>query len=212
MGVLAIKRWIVPLASRRTWLLMVALTAGASTIAVLALIGSGSGRSNANAGSDEANALKAFAIIRRSHTAADDPTPYVAEFSGANMAMARRALGFTSGEAWVARRVGSLCLVAESTTGPNGAAVCDDDKSALAGRMVLWATNPEAPGEVFIAGLVPDATTNVTLSVTDTSRTVSRTLPVHENVFMDEIRGSVFHITENGPEPVRVPINAVAPK
>ncbi len=129
------------------------------------------------------------------------------------MALARRAQGSAGGEAWVIPRSGSLCLVAESTTGLNGGAVCADDRAALSGQMAFYASNPQAPGAVFVAGLVPDGVTNVVLHMRGpaaSGSTSTQALTVHENVYMDEVHSSISSITENGPAPVSIPIGAEA--
>jgi hypothetical protein len=195
----------------RTWQLIVVLVVvGLGVVASVALASSGSDQPSAAAGTSEAT-IEGFAILSRARTSADDPSSYVAQFSGANMTLARRAQGFVSGEAWVVPRSGSICLVAESNTGLNGGAVCNEASAALTGHMAFYATNPKAPGAVFVAGLVRDGVTDVSLHIKTASGSEStQTLPVHENVYMDEVLGTVSTITENGPTPVSVPIKAEA--
>jgi len=72
--------------------------------------------------------LASLGILRRAHTSADqlpsDLADQVAQGAftgsfGANVSLARRASGLSSGAAWVVPGDGSECLVANSTTNVN---------------------------------------------------------------------------------------------
>lgn len=138
----------------------------------------------------DAASLAAFSIMRRPRTEADNlPSSAVgglSSASGANLALARKAEGFTADEAWVIPGIGNECLWAKSTTGKNGGATCDGDASATAGELMIEAESPSSPGKVFIAGLVPDGISSVAVRLVGGS---TDTLPVHENVYMQEITG-----------------------
>jgi hypothetical protein len=153
-------------------------------------------QSGALATAPDSASLAAFGIMRRSRTSADDLSSHAAgglsSASGANLALSRKAEGFTNGEAWVIPGIGNECLWAESTTAQNGGAVCDGDATATTGHLMLEATSPSAPGKVFIAGLVPDGIPSVAVNLEDGSTV---TLPVHENVYMQEITGELKSIT-----------------
>jgi hypothetical protein len=147
----------------------------------------------------DAASVAAFSIMRRPRTSGDDLSSRVigglSIASGANMALSRRAYGFADGEAWVIPGIGNVCLWAESTTASNGGATCSGDATATAGHVMFQATSPSAPGKVFIAGLVPDGVSSVTATLVDNTSVV---LPVHENVYMQEIGGKVQSVSVGG--------------
>lgn len=152
--------------------------------------------SGALATAPDSASTAAFSIMRRARTSADEISSHaiggLSSASGANIALARRAHGFTNGEAWVIPGIGNECLWAESTTAKNGGAVCDGDSTATSGGLMLEAETPSAPGKVLIAGLVPDGIASVTVTLADGS---AQALPVYENVYMQEITGEPKSVT-----------------
>jgi hypothetical protein len=154
------------------------------------------GASGELATAPDAASVAALEIMRRPRTSADDISSHaigsLSSASGANIALARRAHGFRNGEAWVIPGIGNECLWAESTTAKNGGAVCGGDSTATSGGLMLEADTPSAPGNVFIAGIVPDGIAAVTVDLVD-GGTVK--LPVYENVYMQEIAGAPKSVT-----------------
>ncbi len=57
---------------------------------------------------------------------------------------------------------------------------------------MLEASNPSAPNKVFLAGLVPDGVASVTANLVDGS---TETLPVSENVYMQEVSDELQSVT-----------------
>ena len=144
----------------------------------------------------DAASVAAFSIMRRPRTSTDDISSRavggLSTATGANLTLSRRAYGFTNGEAWVIPGIGNVCLWAESTTAQNGGAVCSQDSTATSGHLILEAESPSAPGKVFVAGLVPDGITSVTANLAGGSTV---TLPVLENVYMQEVSGELESVT-----------------
>jgi hypothetical protein len=161
--------------------------------------------------------LQALGILRRSQTSSDAlPQELAARLTanerftgmdGANVALARRA-GGASGAAWVIPGTGTVCLAAFSSAdasegaGKLSAASCQQEASAETGRMYVESKGASAPGTVFIAGVVPDGVSAVTL---DLAAGGSVSASVHENVYMDQIGGEAADLRFNGPSgPVSV--------
>jgi hypothetical protein len=165
--------------------------------------------SGALATAPDAASTAAFGILRRPRSGADNLSPNatggLSSASGANITLARKAEGFTSGEAWVIPGIGNECLWAESTTAKNGGAVCDGDATATTGGLILEAVSPSAPGKVFVAGLVPDGIASVTANLVGGS---TETLPVHENVYMQEITGEVKSVAVQPSQVVTTALNS----
>lgn len=152
--------------------------------------------SGALATAPDSASTAAFGIMRRPRTSADDISSTaiggLSSASGANITLARRARGFNNGEAWAIPGIGNECLWAESKTAKNGGAVCDGDATATTGGLMLEASNPSAPNKVFLAGLVPDGVASVTANLVDGS---TETLPVSENVYMQEVSDELQSVT-----------------
>ena len=154
----------------------------------------------------------AFAILRRAPTAADQiplPTPIaLSGASGANLGQARRAAGSGGAQAWVVPGRGSVCLIAAWPAQHAGGAGCVPDATATAGELVLESASRLAPGREFIAGLVPDRVSSVTVTLAGGGQ---RTAPVRENVYLLAIAGSAEAVTFEGPHgTVRLDVRAAA--
>jgi hypothetical protein len=160
---------------------------------------------------------QALGILRRAQTAGDALPGELSSrltanerftgMDGANVALARRA-GGVGGAAWVIPGTGTVCLAAFSSAdasegaGKLSAASCQQEASAEGGRMYVEAEGASAPGSVFIAGVVPDGVSSVTLGLAGGG---SVSVDVHENVYMDQIGGEAADLRFNGPSgPVSV--------
>ena len=193
---------------RRSWFAVAGLMSSLALAGGVALAAGGSpnagpvppGEGTALATTPGSADLAAFGILRREGTSTDAFSPRspvaLSGASGANLALARRAVGFTSGEAWVVPGKGAVCLVAESTTGPNGGAACGEDSQVTLGRLMQIAHSATAPGMQFVSGLVPDGVGSVSVHLADGTVDV---LPVHENVYMGEVHGTVSSVSFSGP-------------
>jgi hypothetical protein len=150
----------------------------------------------------DASAQTALGILQRPAASTDGipPTDRVgfSGHSGANPDLARKANGLNGSSAWVVPGRGSICLIADSTITTLTSAGCNPDSSALAGELMLQSTATELPGVDYVAGLVPDGVKQVALELTDKQTVI---VPVHENVYAEEIHGYVnngYMITVSG--------------
>jgi hypothetical protein len=143
-----------------------------------------------------------LSILRRSRTAADalpasvdlntpgDPI----SGNGANPALSRRAVGISPGAAWLVPGDGVICFVAQFPIA-GGGETCQPDATVNEGRMMLAGIVAPQPGLAGVAGVVPDGVSTVTVTSTDGTTT---SVPVHENVYMAELRGG-FSVSFTGP-------------
>jgi hypothetical protein len=156
-----------------------------------------------------------FAILGRAHDAADTvPSEAAAQVEtsgsfkglfGANINLAKKARGFSSGVAWVVPGHDSICLVTGSEVNANGApqagmpggATCDQETGVAKGQMYVVSGSRNAPGKQFIAGVVPNGVTQVTLELGGGAAPVVS--PVHENVYMTMVSGSISSVSFDGP-------------
>jgi hypothetical protein len=160
---------------------------------------------------------QALGIMRRSQTSSDAMPPELTAqltanerftgMQGANVALARRA-GGAPGAAWVIPGTGIVCLAAfaspSATEGPGqlGVAGCQQEASAEDGTMYVESAGASAPGKAFVAGIVPDGVSAVTLDLASGSSVQAQ---VHENVYMDEVEGEATDLRFSGPSgPVTV--------
>lgn len=156
-------------------------------------------------------------ILRRPRVASDVLLPFDAltaaqtpmAATGVNPALSRRAQGFASGAAWVLPGNGTICLIYDNAQGVRmaaetmppgsfkpqdvarvpgaaGGAACTTDESASKGWSAGTAFTSESPGVTLTAGIVPDGVSSVTVKLADGG---TLALPVHENVYVGEIRG-----------------------
>ena len=193
--------------ARSRWLLagIVLLLAGAGGASI-----AGNGKPNPEpapplaggvlASGTDAHDLAQFAILRREQTEADQIPPQspvaLSGASGANLALARRAQGFGEQRAWIVPGRGTLCLIAQWPARHAGGANCVPDASAAAGQLVVVSGTQGAPGFEFIAGLVPDGVSVVSVHLR--GRGIS-TAAVHEGLYMAAIAGSAAAVTFAGP-------------
>lgn len=144
--------------------------------------------------------LAAFGILRRPQTSADriprEKPIALSGASGANLELARHVSGTDGGEAWVIPGQGSLCLLTAWPSDHAGGATCSENRTAIAGRLVLTAGAEAAPGYTFVGGVVPDGTTGVTLHLDDGT---GLPLAVNENVYLARVKGSVSSVSVNTP-------------
>jgi len=128
-----------------------------------------------------------FAILRRPQIGSDHPTTVAAgdEFAphGGNTALAREPQGVqvgapTADPMLVVPGQGSICLVHRFDM----SGTCQSVADAEAGNAVTWAPCLPGlkPGQVRIAGLVPDGVSLVTLTLSDAS---SQTASVQDNSY-----------------------------
>ncbi len=152
--------------------------------------------------------LEAFAVLHRPRTAADVvPAQAHVVFSassGANVNLSRR-VQTAAGTAYVIPGNGSMCLMSgagsEAHPGTAGAG-CVPDAAADAGYLEMEEGGEYRAGETesaltFVSGLVPDGVSEVTIHLASGSTTV---VPVTENVYMREVRGTVADVTFAGPK------------
>ena len=163
-----------------------------------------------------------LAILRRPRVAVDALPAYYSQVltntpaagQGANVALARRAYGFSNGAAgWVIpANDGAICLVAanaqalreisEPTTehihvpGANDDVQCEAAATVITGWPLAYGSDGTTPGMNFTAGIVPDGVSQVSVGVTDGTIT---TFPVHDNVWMGEVPGQPDSEHFNGP-------------
>jgi hypothetical protein len=166
-------------------------------------------------------------ILRRARTAVDALPPwnaYAATHSpmaanGVNPLLSRRAMGFTEGGAWLIPGNGTICLETANAAGirqalqtmPAGASAsresahirgavgntaCATNADANRGFSAGTAGSAQDPGVVATAGIVPDGVESVTVTL---SRGDEVKLPVHENVYMGEVRGWPASVSFLGP-------------
>jgi hypothetical protein len=141
----------------------------------------------------------AFAILRRPQTATDQvplELPIgLSGASGANLGLARHASGAGGAEAWVVPGRGSMCLISAWPANRGGGASCQPNTAAIAGRLEVSSGSRRAPGTDFIAGLVPDGVSSITVNLpggrTDTAR-------VRENVYLIAVSGTPESVTFTG--------------
>jgi hypothetical protein len=217
MGVLEMRNLSKPQLHKRLISGLVVLAACAVVVAGIGVASGSSGNSapfqppssesGALATGPDAASVAAFEIMRRPRTSGDDISSRavggLSSASGANITLSRRAAGFTNGEAWVIPGIGNVCLWAESTTAKNGGATCTGDATATSGDLMLEAASPSSPGKVFIAGLVPDGIASVTANLASGA---TEMLPVHENVYMQEIAGEVTSVAVRPSQVVTAPM------
>jgi hypothetical protein len=148
----------------------------------------------------DARDLAQFAILRRAPGEADQIPPQspvaLSGSSGANLGLARRAQGFGAQRAWVVPGRGTLCLIAQWPARHGGGANCVPDASAAAGELVVVSGTTGARGFEFVAGLVPDGVSVVSVHLRGRGVT---TAAVHEGVYMAAIAGSAAAVTFTGP-------------
>jgi hypothetical protein len=190
----------------RHWLIatgLLALMAICAGGAIAANAGSNSTPPEAGAATaiapDQADA-NALGILRRSVTAVDQIPPQDSiEFSGAsgaNVTLARRAQGISGAEGWVVPGKGSLCVIAEWPASHAGGAACMSDADAVAGNLAVEAGSTKAVGMDFVAGVVPDGISEVTVHLA--SGTIEA-VAVHENMYATGVHGSITGVTASGP-------------
>lgn len=160
----------------------------------------------------DASIMAAFGILRRAPTAGDAiPRRSLISFSGAsgaNPALARRASGFTGSQGWVVPGRKQVCIVAESLSAHLGGGACTSDGDAIAGELLIEAMSAGADGKELVAGLVPDGISEVRIEASDGDSTA----PVHENMYIAEIAGSLSAVTFDGAKgTVRVGPDAAPP-
>lgn len=145
---------------------------------------------------------------------------------GANVALSRRVVGFSSGAAWVVpANDGIVCLVAENAEalqmhsepgpwqqesrvpGANGATSCTAASAVGSGWSAGYSTTSDTPDLDFTAGFVPAGVD--TVSVTTTSGSTIA-LPVYENVYMGEVPSTTVSVGFQGPSGL-VTLSGVAP-
>ena len=211
------------------------VTAASSTMGGLALAGTFSGTTinsqawvngqrvtpEPAATPDQAAAL---AILERPRVAADALPPYYSMVlpnsptgggDGVNIALSRRAYGFSNGAAaWVIPgNDDTVCLVAANAqaveqadeTGPlthiSGAADsvnCEPLAIVDSGWPLSYSVGPgDTPGLFFTASIVPNGVQHVTVG---TSSGQSVSLPVHDNVWLGNVAGVPDTETFNGPD------------
>lgn len=164
-------------------------------------------------------------ILRRAQVASDALDSYDSHAlaasptgggDGANVSLARRAQGFTSGAAWVIpANDGNICLITENAQavemtseprpwdheiripGANGVTDCEPASQVNTGWPLAYGSTADGPARMdFTAGIVPDGVSQVSVTVADGD---SLTLPVHENVWMGQVPGTPVSATFNGP-------------
>lgn len=159
----------------------------------------------------DASAAAVLKVLRRVQSSCDaipaEVSGSVTNASGANPALARRARGLRGGAAWVVPGSGDVCLIAEAKSGTNGGASCAADEAADSGVLTLETRSAQAPGVIFVAGMVPDGVSNVTLTLEGGTTQV---LPVHENVYMHEVDGTPVAVTLSGAAEA-IPLAMVSP-
>lgn len=200
-------------------LIATVVLAGATTVGIALATSDSSNSAPPESGapyatSPDAVAEHDFGILRRDQNG-EDAIPAAASVmfsgaSGANEHLARRAKGFSEGEAWVVPGRGSVCLIADWPAAHNGGATCASDEPAIDGRLVSESSNRHSPGAVFVAGLVPDGISRVTVNLANGG---SQAADVHENVYMIKTEGSVASVTVSTPSGnVNVPFSVPAGK
>lgn len=156
-------------------------------------------------------------ILRRARTPTDTLLPwdaYAATHSpmaanGVNPLLSRRAIGVSEGGAWLIPGKGMICLESANAAGirqalqtmPAGASApretahvrgalgntaCATNAEANRGFSAGTAGSAGAPGLTATAGIVPDGVESVTVTLSGGGEVK---LPVHENVYMGEVRG-----------------------
>lgn len=166
-------------------------------------------------------------ILRRERTAVDAlPTwdAYAATHSpmagnGVNPLLSRRARGFSEGGAWLIPGKGTICLETANAAGvrqalqtmPAGASAprenghvrgalgntaCATNAEANEGFSAGTAGSAQDPGVVATAGIIPDGVESVTVTLSGGGEVK---LPVHENVYMSEVRGWPASVSFLGP-------------
>ncbi len=152
---------------------------------------------------------EAFSILRRARTSADAlpaqlslvlaSSGHFTGVFGANVALSRRVNGLGStGSAWVVPGSGALCVYATINTDPSApqagapsGGVCQPDDGATQGDLYVESESDMAPGMDFVAGLVPDGVSTVTLDLADGTH---QSVAVTENLYMAEIKGHIATI------------------
>lgn len=149
--------------------------------------------------------VKAFAVFQRSRTSTDAvPAGIEANFSaaaGANPTLSRKAEG-ADGTAWLIPGNGTMCMIAKSATIPRDTgSACVPATDAAKGELKTEEYGPHEASKVdeapdFVSGLVPNGVKEVTLHLSNGGTVAA---PVHENVYMQEVKGPVPTVTFNGP-------------
>lgn len=129
------------------------------------------------------DALPAAFVIRHQHSA-------LVGALGANLALARKAVGLSSGAAWVIPADQMICLaVSDDGTDSISGTACASDVSVARGREALIIGR-------FVAGIVPNGVSTVTITLSDG---MSSTVAVHDNVYTFESSASPLTVTFTGP-------------
>jgi hypothetical protein len=158
-----------------------------------------------------------LAILARARTALDNVPAVVAMYVtqdsqsgaiGANLSLARRAQGLSSGAAWVIPgNSGWICFDAVSSLAANGepvdgadgglgAATCQPPTALTNGGVSFTTANGAHPDNTLVAGVVPNGVSTV---IVDLPGGDSLTLAVHENVYLAIIDGAPTSISFDGP-------------
>ncbi len=74
--------------------------------------------------------------------------------------------------------------------------MCSPTSGIVGGKTYVVSGSRNAPGVEFLAGIVPDGVTSVTLTLTD-GTTVDVT--VHENVYTANVHGAISEVSFTGP-------------
>jgi hypothetical protein len=150
--------------------------------------------------------VQAFSTLGRA-AAPSDTIPASASVifsaaSGANTSLARHATaiaatGAVTANAWLVPGSGRMCLIAASAASADQkGAACVSDGAATAGELLLETSSKLEPGRAFVAGLVPDGVSAVSLTTHSGATVVA---PVQENVYAAEVSGWVVSASFNGP-------------
>jgi hypothetical protein len=164
-----------------------------------------------------------LAILQRPRVAEDALPPYYSMVlpnsptgggDGVNVALSRRAYGFSDGAAaWVIPgNDGTVCLVAANAqaveqadetgtpthiSGAEDSVNCETLATVDSGWPLSYGGGPgDTPGVFFTAGIVPNGVAQVTVG---TSSGQSVSLPVHDNIWLGDVTGVPETETFNGP-------------
>jgi hypothetical protein len=190
-------RWLLAAA------LAVALAGGGAAIATSGRKSPGAvppGEEGTLATTPSAADVRTFALLRRPRGEGDEIPQSMpialSGASGANLDLSRRAAGAGEQGVWVIPGRGSLCVLASWPARGAGGATCVPERDALAGQLFVVAAGERAPGTTFIAGLLPDGVTAVTVHLTSGG---SLRVPVRANVYRAAIGAATGSISYAGP-------------